>query len=117
MPLRMRNVAHKSCTENQTRAAGSITFLFFENRALDEIMWKNVVEPDRPRMTIWRMRNACCITKATNTHSEYVVLIAFPLQQRLDERASKLRYTYSTLTVWKIYWCCFLLLLTTAAFR
>ena len=30
---------------------------------------------------------ACCITKATDTHSEYVTLIAFPLQQWLHERA------------------------------
>ena len=41
-----------------------------------------------------RMRSACCITKATNTHSEYVILTAFPLQQWLHERASMLRYTY-----------------------
>ena len=41
---------------------------------------------------------ACCwITKATNTHSEYVILIGFPLQQWLHERASMLRYTYSAL--------------------
>jgi hypothetical protein len=33
-------------------------------------------------------------TKATNTHSEYVILIAFPRQQRLRERDSMLRYTY-----------------------
>jgi hypothetical protein len=45
-------------------------------------------------MTIWRMRNACWITKATNTHSEYVIFIYFPLQQRLHERASVGRYTY-----------------------
>jgi hypothetical protein len=32
--------------------------------------------------------------KATNTHSEYVIRIAFPLQQWLHERASMLRYTY-----------------------
>ena len=31
---------------------------------------------------------ACCITKATNKHSEYVILIAFPGQQLLLERAS-----------------------------
>ena len=31
--------------------------------------------------------------KATNTHSDYVTLIAFPLQQRLQGRASTLRYT------------------------
>jgi len=40
------------------------------------------------------MRNACEIPKATNTHSEYVIIIAFPLQQWLRERASVLRYTY-----------------------
>jgi hypothetical protein len=47
-------------------------------------------------MTIWRMCVACWITKATqtHTHSEYVILIAFPLQQLLQERASMLRYTY-----------------------
>jgi len=31
--------------------------------------------------------------KPTNTHSEYVMLIAFPTQQWLHERASVLRYT------------------------
>jgi hypothetical protein len=31
---------------------------------------------------------------ATNTHSEYVILIAFPLQQSLHKRAAILRYTY-----------------------
>jgi hypothetical protein len=41
---------------------------------------------------IRRMRFTCCITKATDTHSEYVILITFPRQQRLRERASILRY-------------------------
>jgi hypothetical protein len=44
-------------------------------------------------MTIWRMCIASWITRATNTHSEYVIFIAFPLQQRLHERASVLRST------------------------
>jgi hypothetical protein len=30
-------------------------------------------------------------------HSEYVILIAFPLQQSLHERASMLRFTYIVL--------------------
>jgi len=51
-----------------------------ENRAVFEIMWINKVQPERPQMTIWRMRIAYCITKATNTHSEYVIVNAFPLQ-------------------------------------
>ena len=42
---------------------------------------------------IRRMRFACWITKDTDTHSEYVILIAFPPQQWLRERASTLRYT------------------------
>jgi hypothetical protein len=52
---------------------------------------KKIVERDRPHMTKWRMRIACWIPKATNAHSEYVILIAFPLQQWLHERASLLR--------------------------
>ena len=45
-------------------------------------------------MTIWRTRIVCWTTKATNTHSEYVTLIAFPLQLWLHVRTSMLRYTY-----------------------
>jgi hypothetical protein len=41
------------------------------------------------------MRFACWVTKATETHSECVTLIAFPRQQRLRERASALSYTYT----------------------
>jgi len=37
------------------------------------------------------MRFACWLTKATDTHSEYAVLTAFPQQQWLRERASTLR--------------------------
>jgi hypothetical protein len=44
-------------------------------------------------MTILGMRTACWIPNATNTHSQYVTLTAFPLQQWLHERASMLRYT------------------------
>jgi len=67
---------------------------FFENRAVYDIMWKNVVERGRPQMTIWRMRIACWIPVAINTHSEYVILIASPLQQWLYERASLSRQEY-----------------------
>ena len=56
-------------------------------------MWKNVVQPDMPQMTIWRKRIACCITKATNTNSEYLILIILPCKKWLQERALMLRYT------------------------
>jgi hypothetical protein len=39
---------------------------------------------------IRRMRFACWITKATDTHSEYVIPIGFPRQQWLRERSSML---------------------------
>ena len=69
---------------------------FFANCAVYEITWENTVQPDRPQMTIWRMRVACWLTKATNTHSEYVIIIVlfFSLRQWLHERVSVLRYTY-----------------------
>jgi len=54
---------------------------FFFNRAVFEIMWENSVEPGMLLTIIWRMRIACCTPKATNTLLEYVILIAFPLQQ------------------------------------
>jgi hypothetical protein len=53
-----------------------------------------MIQPDRPRITILLMRFACWITKSTDAHSEYVTLIAFPVQQWLQERASMLCYTY-----------------------
>ena len=32
-------------------------------------------------MTLWRMRIACWIAKATDTHAEYVILIALSTTQ------------------------------------
>jgi len=37
---------------------------------------------------IQRMRFACLVTKTIKTHSEYVLVIAFPMQQFLNERAT-----------------------------
>ena len=42
-----------------------------------------------------RMRFACWVTKATETHSEYVILNAIQWQQELRERELELRYTYN----------------------
>jgi hypothetical protein len=52
---------------------------------------------------IRRMRFACWITKAADTHWEYVTLVAFPRQQWLRERASLLRYMYSAI-LFKYWW-------------
>ena len=66
------------------------TFSFAENCAVYEILWKNFVQPGRPQMTVWSTRIACWITKATDTNSNNVTLIACPLQQWLQECASML---------------------------
>jgi hypothetical protein len=56
------------------------------------LLWDNVEKYGTAGQTTadnikWRMRFACWITKATDTHSEYVIVIAFPQQQWLRERA------------------------------
>ena len=56
-------------------------FFFLRIALFNDIMWKIVVEPQRPQMTTWRMRFAHRITKAKHTHSEYVIVAAFLRQQ------------------------------------
>jgi hypothetical protein len=91
--LGRRYVSDKSYREYQ-----NTPFLFnaFLKICHYELMWKNIVELGGPEVTIWCMPNACWITKATNTHSEYVI-IAFPLQQWLHKYDSMLRYMYIAL--------------------
>ena len=85
--------------QNQNRHLIFNNFSFsLENHVVYETMWKNTVQPGRPHMTTWLMRTACWIPKATNTHSEYVIFIAFPLQQWLHARPSILRLYVHCLT-------------------
>jgi hypothetical protein len=77
-------------------------FYPLENRAVYEIMSKNSVESGRPHMTIWRMRTERWTPTVTNTHPEYVVLIAFPLQQWLHESVSLLRSTCTACPVLRL---------------
>jgi hypothetical protein len=74
-----------------------------KNHAVYEIMSKNMVELERLQMPIWRMRDACWISKVTRPHRcshththarRYLMLTAFPLQESFRERASILRYMY-----------------------
>jgi hypothetical protein len=69
-----------------------------------EIMWKNMVQRGRPHMSLWRMRIAYWIIKATDTHTEYVIFPVFPQQQLLHESASMLLYiqTLSVLSLRRV---------------
>ena len=91
----MRNVLDKICRENK-----NTHFIFSdwlsENRAIYEIMLKNIVEPETPKTT-WRIRVLCWIRKAIRAHThaqKYLILIAFRRQQWFGERTSLLLYTY-----------------------
>ena len=94
--LRMRNVSDKSCTESQ------ITYFVFCNISSPKscCLWDNVGKYGTAGQTTGdnvtrRMHIACWVTKVTHTHthSEYVILMAFPLQQWLHECSSMLCYT------------------------
>jgi hypothetical protein len=82
----------QSCREKSKHILCSTTFL---QKSCP--LWDNVGKFCRPGEATddnitWRMRFACWVTKATDTHSEYVILIAFSRQQWLHESASMLRY-------------------------
>jgi hypothetical protein len=65
----MRSVSDESCRENQnTHFMSDIDFP--KIMPFNELMWKNIVEPDRPQMTIWRVRVACRIPKAADAQSD-----------------------------------------------
>jgi hypothetical protein len=51
----------------------SITFSL--KGAVYDIMWKSIRERGGQQMTIWRMRIACWIPKATNIHSGFECLL------------------------------------------
>jgi hypothetical protein len=77
----MRNVLDKS-TENHNTFYVQF-FFFFENRAVYEIAWKNTViatEATYDNIT-GSMNIAWWLTKTTDTHAEYVILIVFSRQQ------------------------------------
>jgi hypothetical protein len=61
-------------------------------------LWDKVEKNSTAGQTTWQYNtaHALCIlvTKATNTHSEHIILIPFPRQQRLWESASMLRYMH-----------------------
>ena len=66
--LTMNNVSDNRCGEYKNTHCAFNKFLF-ENRADYEMMWKSILEPDRPHMTIWRILIACWIRKSTGTNS------------------------------------------------
>jgi hypothetical protein len=74
----MRNISGKSVEKIETHILCSINF---NNRFLYEMMWKNIVEPERPQMRVGRMHISRWLPKVKTKQSKYVILIALLLQQ------------------------------------
>ena len=94
----MRNVADEICTENRNTCYVQKYSFFFENHYVSEIMWKKIVKPGIPQIgnRTRCIRIACWIPKAANTHSDYVILIDFPL---CNNGRSRARHCYVTRAV------------------
>jgi hypothetical protein len=84
----------KVVEEIKTLVSRSITIFLSENRAVHEIMLKNMVKAGQAKddNIIRRMRITWWIPKATDTHSEYVIFIVSALQQWFHGSGSILRY-------------------------
>ena len=89
--LRMKNISDKSCRENQNTHCIFSNFFFFWKWYH---LWDNEEKycRARPQKTICCMCIACWITKDTDTHLKYVILIALTLLHLLHEL--ELSYTY-----------------------
>ena len=104
----MKNVSDTSCRENQnTHFMFNKIFFFFENHAVYEKMWKNIVEPGRPHMKVWRMRMvgwiqthtqnmqylllSHCNSGCTNTSPCYVILTFLVLLQLCSKQETTWR--------------------------
>jgi hypothetical protein len=77
----MRNVSDKRCRKIKTHILCSINFSRKSCRLSDNVEKYGTAGQATDDDIILRMRFACRITKATDTQSEYVILIAFPRKQ------------------------------------
>jgi len=75
----MMNVSDKVLEKIKAHSLFPMVFFFWKSNRL----WDNVENYVGTRQatddnTIWRKRVVCRINEATDAHSEYVILIAFP---------------------------------------
>ena len=86
--FRMRNISDKDLVKIKTHILCSITF--FRNSCLlcDNVEKYNTAgqTTDDNIIGLLRMRLACWITKATDTHTEHAILIAFPTAKMVSEK-------------------------------
>jgi len=71
--LRIRNVSDEFVEKINTHFMFSN--FFPENLQVYETIRKNIIQPDRPNMTTSSILIACWIHRATDTHTEYLILL------------------------------------------
>jgi len=90
----MRNISDKCCRENQNKSFTFNNVFRKLCRLRDNVGGESYVTGQATDDNM-AMRIACWTLRATNTYSEYVILIAFPLPRLLHERVSMLKlYVY-----------------------
>ena len=57
--LRMRNISEQICRGNKKKPCLILSNSFSESRAVDEALWKSMLESDRPQMMIYH--GACAL--------------------------------------------------------
>jgi hypothetical protein len=85
----MRNALDTSCRENETKISRKSCSL------RGNVEKYGTFRQSTDGKIMWRMRFVSWITKATDTHQEYVILIAFPLKKWFHEHASMLFYVHN----------------------
>jgi hypothetical protein len=118
--LRMRNILVIFLEKIRTHVLYSITFLRKSCRLWDNVEKYGTAGQTTDDNIIRRMRFACWINKATATHSEYVIFVAFPRRQCLRDPPEYYVCTYiacllvhnfcwNRFSPWQIfnhlYWC------------
>jgi hypothetical protein len=98
--IRMTNVSDNRCRENKPCILSAIFFSLRNScRVWDHVEKYGTAGQTTDDNIIRRTRFVRSITKATNTHSEHGMLIAFPWQQWFCERASMLCLIYKISTI------------------
>jgi hypothetical protein len=95
-----KNVSNETAEKTKTHILSSMTFFFPK---IVPFMIKRGKVPNSRKATddsiiIRRMRFLCWVTKATDTHSEYEILIGFLRQQWVQERALMLLFYVNRLS-------------------
>ena len=79
----------------RTQVLKKTNHAFSRKGAIYDVIWKNIVEPIRPQMTLWRMRILCWIPKAANTHcrkGQYLLLFNCNVGARMRLTVTYVRF-------------------------